>query len=115
MPPGPEGMTPNTCTVQTISSTGENLTELAERASSPAYSPDGKRIAFLSDRDEHGTHLTGSDEVDFANELYVMDGDGGNPERLTETEGSTRRARPGLPTASGSPMRARGPRISSGS
>jgi TolB protein len=86
MPPGPEGMTPNTCTVQTISSTGENPTELAERASSPAYSPDGKRIAFLSDRDEHGTHLTGSDEVDFANELYLMEADGGNPERLTETE-----------------------------
>jgi Tol biopolymer transport system component len=86
MPPGPEGMTPNTCTVQTVSSTGTDLTELAERATAPAYSPDGERIAFLSDRDENGTHPTGSDEVDFANELYVMDSDGGNLERLTETE-----------------------------
>jgi Tol biopolymer transport system component len=86
VPPGPEGMTPNTCTVQRVSRTGDDLTELAERASSPAYSPDGERIAFLSDRDENGIHATGSDEADYANELYVMDADGGNVRRLTETE-----------------------------
>jgi Tol biopolymer transport system component len=87
VPPGPEGLTPNTCTVQRVSRTGADLTELARRASAPAYAPDGERIAFLSDRDEYGIHRTGSDESDFANELYVMDADGGDPRRLTETEG----------------------------
>jgi Tol biopolymer transport system component len=115
MPPGPQGMTPNTCTVQTISSTGEDLTELAERASAPAYSPDGKRIAFLSDRDEHGTHLTGSDEVDFANELYVMDADGGNPERLTETERLDEESPSWSPDGERIASARRGPRTSSGS
>ena len=40
----------------------------------PSWSPDGKRIAFVSDRDEHGP-------LDF--EIYVMDADGGNQQNLT--------------------------------
>ena len=40
----------------------------------PSWSPDGKRIAFESDRDEHGP-------LDF--EIYVMDADGGNQQNLT--------------------------------
>jgi TolB protein len=39
----------------------------------PTFSPDGKRIAFGSDRD--GNY-----------EIYVMDADGGHPTRLTENE-----------------------------
>ena len=41
---------------------------------SPSWSPDGKRIAFESDRDEHGP-------LDF--EIYVMDADGNNQQNLT--------------------------------
>jgi len=41
---------------------------------SPSCSPDGKRIAFHSDRDGGG-------------DIYVMDGDGGNVQRLTHGQG----------------------------
>jgi Tol biopolymer transport system component len=41
--------------------------------SSPAWSPDGRRIAFVSKRED-----------DKASQIYVMPVDGGEPERLTE-------------------------------
>jgi Tol biopolymer transport system component len=84
--PRPDGSVPNTCTVQTVSRTGSDVSELAARARAPVYSPDGERIAFVTDRDEHGLHATGSDENAFANELYAMDSDGGDAQRLTETD-----------------------------
>ena len=84
--PRPDGSVPNTCTVQTASRTGSDVRELAERAREPVYSPDGDRIAFVTDRDEHGLHATGSDENAFAHELYAMDSDGGDSQRLTDTE-----------------------------
>ena len=51
-----------------------NLTHDAGDDWYPAWSPDGQRIAFMSDRD-------GNDE------LYVMDADGSNPTRLTQDAG----------------------------
>ena len=52
----------------------QNLTNNPNNDRSPSWSPDGKRIAFESDRDGHGP---------LTFEIYVMDADGGNPQNLT--------------------------------
>lgn len=84
--PGPGGRIPNTCAVHLASSAGIDVKRIANRARSPIYSPDGSRIAYVTDRDENGTHMLGSDEEGFSNELYVMEANGRSPTRLTDTE-----------------------------
>ena len=46
---------------------------------SPSWSPDGKRIALVSDRDGHPDVIPGRP----TSEIYVMDADGGNQQNLT--------------------------------
>jgi Tol biopolymer transport system component len=77
------GLQRSTCGIYAVSPEGTGLRELARRSTDPAFSPNGRLIAFLSPRDENGKIITGSDERDFVNELYVMDADGGNQRRLT--------------------------------
>ena len=45
----------------------------------PAWSPDGKRIVFMSNRDGHPHLKQGLPSYD----IYVMDANGGNPQNLT--------------------------------
>jgi Tol biopolymer transport system component len=64
---------------------GSGQKKLIEQASTPAFSPDGQRIAFVSDRDRNG-ELCYGDRCSAANELYVANADGSSPRRLTMTE-----------------------------
>jgi len=57
----------------------QRLTHNDKDDARPAWSPDGQRIAFNSSRD--GSSDQPNDYAEF--EIYVMDADGGNVERLT--------------------------------
>lgn len=53
-----------------------NLTQSEAGDFNPAFSPDGRLIAFASDRDAYK-----------ASDIYIMEADGSNPRRLTRSEG----------------------------
>ena len=56
-----------------------NLTNNPDKDFQPSWSPDGKRIAFMSNRDGHVHAIHGWP----TSEIYVMDADGGNLQNLT--------------------------------
>ena len=56
----------------------QNLTNDLNDDKYPSWSPDGKRIIFSSERDGH---FRG--EAGITSEIYVMDADGGNQQKLT--------------------------------
>lgn len=81
-----EGREHNTREVWTMRPDGSEQRKLAGRSRDPAFAPNGRRIAFASDRDENG-ELHYGDRVFYANELYVMARDGSRQRRLTRTRG----------------------------
>jgi dipeptidyl aminopeptidase/acylaminoacyl peptidase len=70
--------------IELMNPDGSDQEQLIEQASDPAFSPDGKRIAFVSDRDRNG-RLCYGDSCSYGSELYVANADGSDPKRLTET------------------------------
>ena len=62
----------------------QNLTNDPNGDSSPSWSPDGKRIAFVSDRDKKVKNFVPTSEI------YMMDADGGNQQNLTNNPNADR-------------------------
>jgi Tol biopolymer transport system component len=81
---GPGGRVENANAVYLLDVRTLELRKLTDRAADPGFSPDGERLAFVSDRDENG-ELSYGDAAFYANELYVMAADGGDARRLTRT------------------------------
>jgi Tol biopolymer transport system component len=95
--PGPRGRVTNTAEVWSLRLEGLQAHKLASRSQDPVFSPDGRRIAFVSDRNENG-ELSYGDRAFFANELYVAQSDGSRPRRLTRTRALNERHPSWLPS-----------------
>ena len=63
---------------------GHTLRKLTSDGGEPDWSPDGKRIAFTSFRDRFGK--TCFHECGTSGEIYVVGADGGEEQRLTESQ-----------------------------
>jgi Tol biopolymer transport system component len=95
--PDDTGREKNTNEIWLTGPDGDGTRKIAERSQDPAFSSDGRRIAFSSDRDENGS-LSYGDRTFFASELYVMASDGSEPQRLTRTRSLNERQPSWLPS-----------------
>jgi TolB protein len=74
------------CAVWTVAPNGSGVARIADHAYGPAWSPDGRWIAYSTDADANGVLRTGEDESAYAPELYLMHPDGSGRTRLTRTK-----------------------------
>jgi len=74
------------CEVAVVTADGSSTRTLAA-GRAPDFSPDGRRIVFVSNRDRTSVVRAGEDEDRYAEELYVMNADGSGQRRLTHTVG----------------------------
>ena len=81
--------------VETVPGTEDykRLTDARGYDAEGAYSPDGKRIVFASNREAYATELSKEDaerlerDPSYFMDIYVMDADGSNVQRLTDANG----------------------------
>jgi Tol biopolymer transport system component len=81
---GEQGRLHNTRSVHLLDMGTLEERKVLDRAADPALSPDGRRLAYVTDRDENG-ELSYGDRVFFANELYMFDLETRQASRLTKT------------------------------
>jgi TolB protein len=79
------GMEPDTCSVWTMNPDASHQRRLAAESEQPAWSADGRRIAFASARDHAARISIGQDESSWIRQLYVMNADGSAQRRLLAT------------------------------
>jgi Tol biopolymer transport system component len=74
--------------IYVVTPEGGEPRKLTDDGAEPAWSPDGTRIAFTSSRDDFGR--TCFHECSTSGEIYVLDAESGEAERLTESEADDR-------------------------
>jgi dipeptidyl aminopeptidase/acylaminoacyl peptidase len=79
-------------TIWIVDADGTNTRQFlgSDKDRNPAWSPDGKRVAFLSTRDQPAAPREGETAADNAAQIFVIPIDGGEAVKLTDHKGTIR-------------------------